>query len=559
MCGADSGLGRGHIHDSCERVTEGKMKKLLLFLLLTAGLAMSQVTVAPFITSAPQFFDDSGKVLAGGKVCFFAAGTSNPLATYSESTGTTANSNPLILTAAGRPASAIYMTSASYKIVVAASTADNTCTPAIKTSDNVSWANFSQTVTSLTSNGAVQVIPSTAATSGANQSSPNLQSCGNIWNGSASVSDCWTLQTVDGTGSNPSSTFTLTHSGSSGTATFSIPSAAVSLGGNVSVGAVTASTSATSPAFISSTANPASAGIVRLANADAIKWRNNANGGDVALQKTGAASGNLPADTLDATAFGGVESAAFISNSASPAAAGKIRLASTDTIAWRNNAGVSDVTIAKTGAVSGSVAADTLNLASFGGILLAGPIWGANSIAVDSTHPITIPAATDTMALLALPQTFTSKTLTAPVINGTPTGTGIPTITLKKGSGAGLYTSTSLTYVQVDGTNLTYTVTIPTGWKLLINAAFRAGTNTAAVAHNIGLADGGTIIVETNPTLATANTANPGSLAWVVNGDGASHTIDLRFKTSNAADAVIMGNQTGTDLPTMTFLLTPSN
>lgn len=49
-------------------------------------------------------------------------------------------------------------------------------------------------------------------------------------------------------------------------------------------GAKTFSTSVTSPIFSSSTANPASAGVVRLANADLIEWRNQGNSGNVTLQ-----------------------------------------------------------------------------------------------------------------------------------------------------------------------------------------------------------------------------------------------------------------------------------
>lgn len=196
------------------------MKKLFLLLILLAGMSQAQTTVAPFISPAQQFFDNSGLPLNGGKVCTFAAGTTTPLATYSDN-GVTTNANPVILDSAGR--ATIYLQNASYKIVIAASTANSSCVPAIKTQDNVSWANIGSTVTSLTANGTVQIIPSTAATSGANQTGPNTQFCGNYWTGAASAADCWTLADILGTGSNPTSTLTLTHSGSSGASTFSAP------------------------------------------------------------------------------------------------------------------------------------------------------------------------------------------------------------------------------------------------------------------------------------------------------------------------------------------------
>lgn len=198
---------------------------------------------------------------------------------------------------------------------------------------------------------------------------------------------------------------------------------------------------------------------------------------------------------------------------------------------------------------------------STGIITMSGATSGTTSIAPSAiaSGVLTLPAATDTLVGKATTDTLTNKTLTSPVINGSPTGTGIPTITLKKGSGGGTYSSASLAYVQVDAANLLYTVTIPTGWKLLINASFRFGTNTAVVAASVALADGGTVIAETNANQPAAGNANPGSLSWAISGDGASHTIDLRFKTANAADSVIMGNASATDTPAMTFLLTPSN
>jgi hypothetical protein len=167
--------------------------------------------------------------------------------------------------------------------------------------------------------------------------------------------------------------------------------------------------------------------------------------------------------------------------------------------------------------------------------------------------------ASDTFVMLAAAQTLLAKTFTAPIINGTPTGTGIPTVTLKKGTGGGAYSSASTAYVQVDGTNLAATITIPTGWKLIINAAFRIGTLTAVVACNGAIADGGSVVVETSTLTTGIGIAMPASLSWVINGDGAAHTVDLRYKTSNAADSVTIGNSSATDLPTMVFLLTPSN
>lgn len=49
-----------------------------------------------------QFFDSNGDPLAGGKLYTYAAGTTTLKATYSTSSGATANTNPVILDSAGR-------------------------------------------------------------------------------------------------------------------------------------------------------------------------------------------------------------------------------------------------------------------------------------------------------------------------------------------------------------------------------------------------------------------------------------------------------------------------
>jgi hypothetical protein len=167
--------------------------------------------------------------------------------------------------------------------------------------------------------------------------------------------------------------------------------------------------------------------------------------------------------------------------------------------------------------------------------------------------------ATGTIVSRTSTDTLTNKTLTAPVINGTPTGTGIPTLTLKKGSGAGNYTSTSLTAVQVDGTNLAFTVTIPIGWKLSVQASGSIGSNTASVTVAVSITDGGTKLQEVTALGPTAAGLIPFSISSIITGDGASHTIDLRFFTTNASDAVAILNASSNQLPTMVFNLSPSN
>jgi hypothetical protein len=67
------------------------------------------------LTPAPkmQFFDINGDPLVGGKVYTYEAGTTTPLTTYTDNTGSSANPNPVILNARGE--AAIWLGAGIYK------------------------------------------------------------------------------------------------------------------------------------------------------------------------------------------------------------------------------------------------------------------------------------------------------------------------------------------------------------------------------------------------------------------------------------------------------------
>jgi len=100
---------------------------ILALITLGLGSVQAQVNVAPMPPPKYQFFDAAGKPLAFGIICSYAAGTNTPLATYTDSTGTVANSvcpNPMptppvggIVLDSGGFAN-IWLGPASYKIVV---------------------------------------------------------------------------------------------------------------------------------------------------------------------------------------------------------------------------------------------------------------------------------------------------------------------------------------------------------------------------------------------------------------------------------------------------------
>jgi hypothetical protein len=56
-----------------------------------------------------EFFDNNGAPLNAGKIYTYQAGSSTPLATYADSSGLTANANPIILGTSGRPPNDIWL------------------------------------------------------------------------------------------------------------------------------------------------------------------------------------------------------------------------------------------------------------------------------------------------------------------------------------------------------------------------------------------------------------------------------------------------------------------
>ena len=97
---------------------------------------MITLTASPFM----QFTTTAGAPLIGGKVYTYAAGTTTPLASYTDSTGATANTNPVILNTRGE--AAIWLDPASYKFVL-----NDANDSLIWTADNLGGLNISPAFT----------------------------------------------------------------------------------------------------------------------------------------------------------------------------------------------------------------------------------------------------------------------------------------------------------------------------------------------------------------------------------------------------------------------------
>jgi hypothetical protein len=79
---------------------------------------MATTSLSP--TPKLQFFDLNGAPLSGGLLYTYAAGTTTPLATYTDSTGNFANTNPIVLDSRGE--ANVWLSSASYKLALYSAT-----------------------------------------------------------------------------------------------------------------------------------------------------------------------------------------------------------------------------------------------------------------------------------------------------------------------------------------------------------------------------------------------------------------------------------------------------
>lgn len=100
------------------------------------------MAVKRLFNDRPQFFDGNGNPLSGGKLFFYAAGSSTKQSTFTTSAGLVANSNPVVLDSTGRPPAEIWLTvGQSYKVVLASSTDSDPPTAPLWSEDNVTGLN----------------------------------------------------------------------------------------------------------------------------------------------------------------------------------------------------------------------------------------------------------------------------------------------------------------------------------------------------------------------------------------------------------------------------------
>jgi len=104
------------------------------------------VNIAP--SPRQQFEDVNGLPIAGGKLFTYLSGTTTKQATYTDSTGATANTNPIILDSSGRTPSGVWLTNGiSYKFVLALSTDTDPPTSPILTENGLTGINAQPDIT----------------------------------------------------------------------------------------------------------------------------------------------------------------------------------------------------------------------------------------------------------------------------------------------------------------------------------------------------------------------------------------------------------------------------
>ena len=124
----------------------------------------ANVNLAPL---AKQQFNQNGVPVAGGKLYTYAAGTMTKLATYTDSTGVTPNTNPIILDANGQ-CDCWLVAGSSYKFILSPSTDTDPPTNPYWTEDNLFGSgDFSTATKSYIQSGALNYAVDTGTTANA--------------------------------------------------------------------------------------------------------------------------------------------------------------------------------------------------------------------------------------------------------------------------------------------------------------------------------------------------------------------------------------------------------
>src|SRR5665213_412703 len=124
---------------------------------------------------------------------------------------------------------------------------------------------------------------------------------------------------------------------------------------------------------------------------------------------------------------------------------------------------------------------------------------------------------------------------------------------LKHGTGSGNYSSASSTFVDVDTTNLKYSVLVPTGSNLVVTAWGTLQATAGPSTFFIAISDSGTPLNQQDQEVSSGGTPQqaPFSMSWVLAGDGFTHVISLQYKTGGGSSSNATVLNSGGTIPGM--------
>lgn len=130
------------------------------------------VFLSPLAGAGQQFLDNSGNPLTGGLLYTYAAGTTTPTTTYTTAAGTTPHANPIVMDAAGRLESEVWLTGeVAYKFILRDSaggligTYDDIYGINDVSATGVPWSEITATPTTLAGYGITNGLSTTVAAS----------------------------------------------------------------------------------------------------------------------------------------------------------------------------------------------------------------------------------------------------------------------------------------------------------------------------------------------------------------------------------------------------------
>lgn len=577
------------------------MRKLFfLIALFTAIPAVAQVPVALSPVAKQQFFDTTGTPLAGGALFTFIAGTTTQQPTYTESTGTVAYPNPIILDSGGFVPGPLFLIGNGYKFVLCTAftgaSGTGTCSafgPQQWTIDNILLPPFlggNNTFTGTnTFNGATIFNGTVTMNAGG--------SLNGTFSGSPTFSGAINF-TGGPTFSGVSPVFTVVPLFNAGLGSgLSIPTP--------SIGTTPITQSFTNDGVTGTTLNK----LVKISGGNVINATVNDVSGIIGICVSGCGIGGT-----SQIAIIGRFSCIFDSSTA----AGDYVQPSSGTAGDCHDFGSSPPPTQVVGRVtSTNIGGGTYPLQLFGAedvnnVQFCGTTAGsANAQTLTPTMPLSayfvgfscraVAGFTNTTATtLAVsglaPISLRKKTAggLAPftggefflgeqfevVYDGTffqlasePAGSAdqISTIRLKKGNNVSNYVAATGAFAAVDATNLALTITIPIGDNLVVSSAGTMSPTGGTSTWYVALFDGASKLTEQSLswTAGGASNACPGgqncgnqnfNLNYMIVGDGASHNIQLEYAVeglSNDTTGRILNS--GGIFPTMTFIMSPSN